>query len=484
MEDDYLANKEANTTPDAMAGRAKHHHSIKGACLTPLPSILNVVPSGLHISLMVGLALVRLLESWCDILDQEEDISRLADLVEEIFAEVSDDEGCESGEQNSSMVVEEAAGTSAPGDEVLPELAAEVGVESMEGEIAGVEGGENTEQVGEKEAEQAVNERTSRQTRREEKERAQEELARAEQVVQEQEVKVARVVKELKERKELLQRIVLNKSENYVAVEELAKTKHKVKSVLQRYRYCSMTYCVLTHYDRRISFDHCTACNRRAHVECELWGLGIPEVEFQVEPALEEVSDQEERLGQVCSTCRPPGQRFESYQSMQKLVEPVVRQARDKLVLAETVLAKAKAEEGRCREVLANWVGEHRKQLLHILENVLKVAKTAYQGGNYVGNHVQKILNSYKVLSVVLADRPKVKELFEEFCGHYLEVHHLLKAARWLTPAEVSLFFCTAWLPVFLSICLSLDRDPQDLLPRHWKAVAPGFPRLQHPPQD
>ena len=396
MEDDYLANKSQNITKEAMALKAKKHHSIKGPCLVPIPSIMNVVPSGLHISLMVGLALIKLLESWCDILDEEEDISRLADLVEDIFSEVSEGSGEQEEEDNTTAAG--GGGEEEQAEVVTEEILGSEGVEeSMGGGEADVtDSGPRQVVGGVGQGTDGAGQAASHNNRREEKERAQEDLVRAEQVVGEEELKVTEVVKEVRERKELLQRIVLNKNRDYVGVEELAKAKFKVKSVQRRYKYCSMTYCVLSHFDRQVTTACCDSCGRHCHVDCELWNLGIPEVDAHLDPAQTpdlDTTDQEEIEPQVCSTCRPAGRNFESYEDMERLVEPVVGQARDKLVLAQGVLEKARAEEGRCRKVLAAWVGEHRRQLMDILENTLKVTKTAYQGGTYVGNHVQSILN-------------------------------------------------------------------------------------------
>ena len=437
MEEAYLANKLKNTTAEAMAAKAKRFQSIKGPCLAPITDILDVVPAGLHISLMVGLALVRLLESWCEILDSEEDESKLADLVEDIFYT---DEGNELEEEEGDNGLAGAAGV-------------EVQVEQGDGEgqeqagAAGVGGDVVSEEIVEEGQEQATGvegdgqeHEDMRRQHREEKSRAQKELTQAEQVVREREVEVARLAKTLGERRQLQQRIVLNNADQgYLAVDEMVMNTTKVKTKLKRFKYCS-DLCLLTPYDRRVSLQLCDVCEHSCHEYCELWQFGLMKGVASPQPEdQEELPEQEEVLEhQVCFSCRPPDQTFQSYDHLEQLVVPLVDEARNKLSLAEVGLAEARAEESRCRAVLSSWVGSRRKELNRLLEEVLQVVRQAYQGGTIVGNHVQKILEHHEKLSVVLAERPEIQELFNTFCGHYHAVHRLMKAARWLTSTEIA----------------------------------------------
>jgi hypothetical protein len=85
---------------------------------------------------------------------------------------------------------------------------------------------------------------------------------------------------------------------------------------------------------------------------------------------------------------------------------------------------------------LKELVGPHRRELFRILEE-LGVYNTAYQGGTYVGNDCQKILQNADKLAKVLDSVPEVKELFIKFAKTYLEVHYRIKASSWLDNTEV-----------------------------------------------
>ena len=104
------------------------------------------------------------------------------------------------------------------------------------------------------------------------------------------------------------------------------------------------------------------------------------------------------------------------------------------------VLERARAQEQVKTEELKNVVGPRRKELIRILEEELKVVKTAYQGGTFVGNHCHQILQHHEKISAVLASttRPELQQNFNLIASTYLRIHHLMKAARWLTAEEVN----------------------------------------------
>ena len=140
----------------------------------------------------------------------------------------------------------------------------------------------------------------------------------------------------------------------------------------------------------------------------------------------------------ICRDCRDGA--FETFQEMKNVVVPWVEDGNAKLITAQVVLERARAEQQLVGEKLKNLVGDRRKELARILEEDLHVVKTAYQGGTYVGNHCHRILLHHEQLSVVLAStsRPELQTNFNLFCATYLRIHHLMKAARWLTEEEVS----------------------------------------------
>ena len=140
----------------------------------------------------------------------------------------------------------------------------------------------------------------------------------------------------------------------------------------------------------------------------------------------------------ICNNCRAT--KFKDYEEMKSMVLPWVEAGQAKLLAAQVVLERARAEQQLVADKLKNLVGDRRKELARILEEDLHVVKTAYQGGQFVGNHCHRILMNHEQLSVVLAStsRPELQADFNLFCSTYLRIHHLMKAARWLTEEEVS----------------------------------------------
>ena len=119
----------------------------------------------------------------------------------------------------------------------------------------------------------------------------------------------------------------------------------------------------------------------------------------------------------TCRDCRAGA--FKTYQEMKEVVLPWLEDGKAKLITAQVVLERARAEQQLVAEKLKNLVGDRRKELARILEEDLHVVKTAYQGGTYVGNHCHRILLHHKQLSVVLAStsRPELQANFNLFCA-------------------------------------------------------------------
>ena len=106
----------------------------------------------------------------------------------------------------------------------------------------------------------------------------------------------------------------------------------------------------------------------------------------------------------TCNKCRP--RTFKSFQEIAEIVRPWVEEGQGKRLAAEVVLERARARQQVKTEELKYVVGPRRRELIRLLEEELHVAKTAYQGGTYVGNHVSKMLENHEKLSVVLASKP------------------------------------------------------------------------------
>ena len=410
---------------DKMRKNAAKFDSIKGPQIIPIPSLLHAVPPGLHIDLLVGPAAITVAGSWCDVLDDQVDtvvMDRVVD-IQESGEEVSGEE-----DEETDMELSTAATT-----------------ESTSG------------QKGHSEA----------------REKLENEVQVANLKVVEADLLVQQVNLELLGRMNILQRVTVNleadilhqegkeeeAKEKWTMMELLAKGENINKRFRKTFRFCGKL-CLMTGHDHGIKEELCSACSHTCHSECELWDAleaatppaAVPadEVaeEMEVDGGGEErgsVREEHEEVsdggGQVelrtCSDCR--ARSFQTFQEMKEVVLPWVEEGKAKLITAQVVLERARAEEQAKTEELKHVVGPRRKELIRILEEELQVVKTAYQGGTYVGNHVSKILKNHKKISVVLASKPELQDLFNLFCSTYLRIHHTMKAVRWLTELEVGI---------------------------------------------
>ena len=222
MENDALANRAANVTLEKMAKKALNYNSIKNGCSVPLQDILNIIPAGLHITLMVVLASIKMLETWCDVID--------CNVTEDELAAVA--EGILDGEESRSQEEDEL----------------EEGVEGQEGT-----GAEPEEEVlvGKAQAEQ--------------------ELLQAEVTVGERQQEVVELASRLAKRKTVLQRVALNKAKDWVGVENLAKEESKNTTVLKSFKEFCSPLCLLTCFDTPIKWKLCSQCSYTCHEVCQLW---------------------------------------------------------------------------------------------------------------------------------------------------------------------------------------------------------------------
>ena len=413
---------------DKMRKNAAKFDSVKGPQIIPIPSLLHAVPPGLHIDLLIGPALITVAGSWCDVLDDQVDkviLDRVVDFQE------AGEEVCGEEDEENDMELSTAATT-----------------ESTSG------------QKGHSEA----------------REKLENEVQEANLKVIEADLLVQQVNMDLLGRMNILQRVVVNleadifhqegreeeAKEKWTKLELLAKGENINKRFLKTFRFCSKL-CLMTGHDHGIKEELCSACSHTCHSECELWDAleaaappaAVPadEVaeEMEVDGGGEErgsIMEEHEEVGEggdggrqvelrTCRDCR--ARSFLSFQEMREVVLPWVEEGKAKLITAQVVLERARAEEQAKTEELKYVVGPRRKELIRILEEELQVVKTAYQGGTYVGNHVSKILKNHEKISVVLASKPELQDLFNLFCSTYLRIHHTMKAARWLTELEVGI---------------------------------------------
>ena len=82
-------------------------------------------------------------------------------------------------------------------------------------------------------------------------------------------------------------------------------------------------------------------------------------------------------------------------------------------------------------------MGATRLRLLNILEDDNKVNRSDYHSMCFVGNHCDKIVDQFAKITEVFHSEPEIKKKYDEFFEVYKPIHFLMKANRFLTPAEL-----------------------------------------------
>ena len=423
MARDYCENLAAsNNCSDRMRKNAAKHNSIKGPQIIPLRSVWHIVPSGLHITLFMAPAGIALMEGWCDVLEEEVDetvLARIADILE---------------------VEEEPSGEVVEDEEAEPEETAATITEPT-----GVKRGYSESRLKlEKEGQKALLE-----------------VTKADLHVQQVNEEALRRMNILRRVQGNLEADILKRAgkaaeaeAKWLEMEQIARSENKIKRSLIKFGFCT-SLCLMTWQDHNIKWEICSSCRLSCHSQCELWDAledanppapaAVTENGGESGSESDDSSEEEDvataRVQEdprICNNCRAT--KFKDYEEMKSMVLPWVEAGQAKLLAAQVVLERARAEQQLVADKLKNLVGDRRKELARILEEDLHVVKTAYQGGQYVGNHCHRILMHHEQLSVVLAStsRPELQADFNLFCSTYLRIHHLMKAARWLTEEEVS----------------------------------------------
>ena len=432
MARNYSENLASNhNDPMMMRKKAAKFESVKGPQIIPVPSIWNIVPPGLHVTLDVAPSFVSYCEVTADLLDEEVDEAVLAGVGDII--DMREESGEEEAEEEKEAEDKEAPATTIGSSKAYSEDRVKLELEVQEAKIK----------------------------------------------VQEADLEVQQLNKEVLHRMNILRRIEMNsmadsfkqQGKNQEAkakwseVEALSKSENSIKRFRSSFRFCGKL-CLLTGHDHKIREELCTSCRLSCHSECELWdameaavpaadGKDDAEDAMDVEDADNEEGtraqgegEKEEAIAEggledarTCNDCRT---RFQGFGEMIEVVRPWLLESKDKKMAALVVLERARAKEQAKSEELKSVVGPRRRELIRLLEEELHVVKTAYQGGTYVGNHCTQILVHHEKLSAVLASttRPEIQENFNKIASTYLRIHHLMKAARWLTTEEVISYEC------------------------------------------
>ena len=427
MARNYSENLASNQNdPVMMRKRAAKFESVKGPQIIPVPSIWNIVPPGLHITLNVAPAFITYCEVTADLLDEEVDEAALVGVGDILdMGEESGEEEEAEAEDEKEAEDKEAPATATGSSKVYSEDRVKLELEVQEAKIK----------------------------------------------VQEADLEVQQLNKDALHRMNILRRIKMNheaacfdqqgKDEEakakWTEVEAIGKAENSNKRFRKSFRFCGKL-CLFTAHDHKIREELCTSCRLSCHSECELWDAMeavVPAAAVDGEMDVEDADDEEGAKDQedgrneetiaeggredrrTCNDCRTS--KFQGFGEMSEVVQPWLLEGQDKLMAAQVVLERARAKEQAKSEELKHVVGPRRKELIRLLEEELHVVKTAYQGGTFVGNHCTQILVNHEKLSAVLASttRPEIQENFNKIASTYLRIHHLMKAARWLTAEEV-----------------------------------------------
>ena len=376
MEMDYHLNM-TDTRSGTLRTRGKHHHSIVGPRLFPLPSQYNFAVSSLHIGLMVPLRLMGYMEADCDMIDG----TKCDDDLAEIEAGFDELEGLAEDARDLETVgqVEES-----DGDETLTYV---MRSNKVQREILEVQWQAKSIEVVEKEAD----------------------------------------MKEISERIcveiSTLDRVVFLMKGDVSGVEKIArkmsKSRYSLKSFGKwepRNRWqCNL--CLLTGFDRDIQWKVCSNCQKSTHVFCQ-------------------VSSEEELSNLNTFTCLSC-QGVTNHEQIRERIANKIADLNRPALLINVELVALKKEESSLKQKCVKFMGATRLRLLNILEDDIKVNRSDYHSMFFVGNHCDKIVDQFAKITEVFHSEPEIKKKYDEFFEVYKPIHFLMKANRFLTPAEL-----------------------------------------------
>ena len=373
--------------------RGKHHHSIVGPRLLPLESVMNFCISSLHIGLAIVLRIVDYIETDCDIIDGTKSVTD----KKELEARFDELEGL-IAENNDDIEVEDV-------------------------DISEVEDVDISEVIDD-EDEMLTDVMRSNKVSREILDAEWEEKSLE---VMKEEAAVKEMSEQITDKFSLLDRLKLVEDEDKSGLEKLAKKASKMSYCLKSFGkwqpmdswHCDS--CLLTGYDRDIQWRVCTLCNKKTHVFCQAF------------------SDSElAEMSAAGFECRPCSGITLLSQIKVKILEEI---SKLKIKSAEVTAnhSRLQQEQSSLKHQCTRLMGATRLKLQEVLEKNLGVSRSDYHSHCFVGNHCDKIVENYKVVTEVLASKPELKAKYDEFMECYKPLHFLMKANRFLTPGELDL---------------------------------------------
>ncbi|XP_057296535.1 uncharacterized protein LOC130625451 [Hydractinia symbiolongicarpus] len=192
---------------------------------------------------------------------------------------------------------------------------------------------------------------------------------------------------------------------------------------------CAAEVCLITRFDTDVNWVLCDTCEKWSHQVCELFGES------------EEITL--ERF--TCLKCSGIG-RLDLHPHLEKRIDDL-RERR--VTLDDSILElelRCKVLQTKCEETM----GHREKQLLQCLDDI-KVARQAYHGNVFVGNHCKVVLRNHARLCEVIADNADLHERFLCVFGLFNQIQPLLFCKRFLTDPEIDALerFCNSFGEAF-----------------------------------
>ena len=339
LDKDYYENRLDTRQGGNVRKNGSKHNSVVAPRKVHVRSLDDVAVAILHVWLRIGIMLTSYATLVCRILDGNATRKELAGLTEmcEAQMEEPEDEGEEEDDDQADLDREEID------EELTPALVAKRAY-MMEVEAAWTQ--------------QAAS------------------VAQLEQL----EVQLG---EELKEKDFVLRRIKLLRDGDRKQLEKEVKKKFRVSKMDRRFVECGAT-CLLTRYDREVATTECTQCEEKRHILCEV--AAEEEIEDEVEINFSPTANL------TCRECST----INSFDDKEVQMEDQRRKRLARMQQVHGQLGEARLLMSAKRKSVVNVMGKKEQELERVLVEEVKVKRTDYASGCWVGNHVDKIVEHFE----------------------------------------------------------------------------------------
>ena len=249
--------------------------------------------------------------------------------------------------------------------------------------------------------------------------------------------KLGEEIVEIENRLGRIEAVVKGEYDDNISIAKLA---NKASGKKKSQEMCSSLLCCITHFDDSITWVQCDDCNSWVHTLCECFNpieeLTITTVECY-----------------MCLRCRDI-EKGDLAGILKSKIDDTLGEE-DRLQLESVELSKI-CDELKARAACK--MGSREKLLNRKLED-MKVIRQAYHGNVFVGNHCKVVLNTYKTLCNVVADKPDFHHKINTVFGIFSKICPLLfLKSRHLTSDEIACIkqLCIEFgevFPVFFPKC-------------------------------